>query len=137
MGKSWSQTIMTDQRVTAEEAEIIAGAEAVLTMPRSVAIGASARVGDISFEEYTPAVQETVSELIETVKLVSEETIPVLVETFGEAMARTAESSMRATELIGEKLHETQVGTASILPGVAKYLLIAACVIVVAGKVWK
>ena len=141
MGKSWSQTIMKDQRLVLEEAQIVAAPEAVLTVtqayPGSVAVAEKATVGDIVVQEYTPEIQKTVGELIESVKLVSQETIPTLVESFSAAMGKTAETSMKVTEVLGEKLQETQVGTASILPGVAKYLLIAAVVIVVAGKVWK
>ncbi len=77
------------------------------------------------------------SELIETVQLVSRETIPVLVATFGEAIALQSEAGIRVTELLGEKLQETQLGQAAILPGVAKYLLIAVAAILIAGKVWK
>ena len=138
---SYSSTIMQDQRIVAEGAQAVVGPDASLAFtqayPGSVAVGAGASVGDIVFEEYTPLVAGTVEKLIESVELVHTETIPTLVESFGEAMGRTAETSMKVTEVLGEKLQETQLGTASILPGVAKYLLIAAVVIVVAGKVWK
>jgi len=163
MGKSWSQTIMKDQRLAIEEAQIVAAPESVLTvtqaLPGAVAVARGATVGDVVIQEYTPEVRQTVSELVETVQLVSKETIPMLVESFGEAMARTSglsiealrqmsetaseaglrtsEAGMRATDILGAKLQETQLGQASILPGMAKYLLIAAVVIIVAGKVWK
>jgi len=155
--KSYSTTIMEDHRVIAEEAEIMAGsgANVVVSYPQSVAVSPFAEVGDIVVQPYSPEVRQTVSELIETVQLVSHETIPILVETFGEAIEKQAEAGMRATEaglvatqrateagmrvteLIGEKLQETQLGQASILPGMVKYLAIAAVVIIVAGKVWK
>ena len=140
---SWSQTIMKDQRLVLEEAQIVAAPESVLTvaLPGSVAIAEGASVGDVLIKEYTPEVRQTVSELIETVQLVSQETIPVLVGTFGEAIALQAQTSkevsMQTTEFLGQKLQETQLGQAAILPGVAKYMLIAVAVIVVAGKVLK
>ena len=134
---SWSRTIMQDQRIAVEEAGVIAGVESVLTMPSSVAIAEGAEVGDVTIQQYTPEVKETVFELIQSVRDISLETIPTLVRSFGQSMSETAETSMKVTGLLGEKLQETQVGTASILPGVAKYLLIAAVVIIVAGKVWK
>lgn len=137
--KSYSTTIVEDHRVIAEEAEILAGAGSAVTIsyPESVAIAPQANVGDIVIQPYSPGVQQTVSELIETVQLVSRETIPVLVATFGEAIALQSEAGIRVTELLGEKLQETQLGQAAILPGVAKYLLIAVAAILIAGKVWK
>ncbi len=141
--KSYSTTIVEDHRVIAEEAEILAGAGSAVTIsyPESVAIAPQANVGDIVIQPYSPGVQQTVSELIETVQLVSRETIPVLVDTFGEAISLQAETSkevsMQTTELLGRKLQETQLGQAAILPGVAKYLLIAVAAILIAGKVWK
>lgn len=137
--KSYSTTIMEDHRVIAEEAEILAGsgANVVVSYPQSVAVSPQAKVGDIVVQPYSPEVRQTVSELIESVNIVSEQTIPVLVETFGEAIARTSEAGMRVTDVLGEKLQETQLGQAAILPGMAKYLLIGVVVIVIAGKVWK
>lgn len=136
--------------MTLEEAQIVTAPESVLTMtqPGSVLIGTKATVGDIVVQEYTPAVQQTIGELIESVNIVSQETIPTLfesfnlvttglVKSFGESIGKQAETSMATTQLIGEKLQETQLGQASILPGVAKYLLIAVVVIVIAGKVLK
>jgi len=192
--KSYSTTIQEDHRVIAEEAEILAGsgANVVVSYPQSVAVSPYAEVGDIVVQPYSPEVRQTVSELIETVQLVSTKTIPVLAETFGESIyeafqfgertaviaaessQRTAElaaeasqraaelaaeageqaaeiaaeagewaaeksaaASQQATEFLGEKLRETQLGQAAILPGIAKYLVLAAVIIVVAGKVWK
>lgn len=167
---SYAQTIMKDQRLTLQEAQVVTAPESTLEFtqayPGAVAVGRAATVGDIVFQEYTPEVQKTVGQLIESVELVHTETIPTLLESFNlvtkglvesfgdvitetagtfgqsieaisEASGRAAETSMKVTEVLGEKLHETQVGTASILPGVAKYMLIAAVVIIIAGKVWK
>ncbi|KKN29775.1 hypothetical protein LCGC14_0840730 [marine sediment metagenome] len=137
--KSYSTTIMEDHRVIAEEAEIMAGAGSAVTIsyPESVAVAPQAVVGDIVIQPYSPGVQQTISELIETVQLVSRETIPVLVSTFGDAISLTSEAGMRATDILGEKLQQTQLGQAAILPGIAKYLLIAVGAILIAGKVWK
>ena len=144
--KSYSTTIMEDHRVIAEEAEIMAGAGSAVTIsyPESVAVAPQAVVGDIVIQPYSPGVQKTISELIETVQLVSHETIPILVNTFGEAIALQSEAvalqseiSMEVTEVLGQKLQETQLGQAAILPGVGKYLLIAVAAILIAGKVWK
>lgn len=159
MGKSWSTTIMQDQRIAVEEAGVIAGVESVLAMPSSVAVGAGAEVGDVKIQQYTPEVQRTIGKLIESVDIVSQETIPTLFEsfnivtsglvesfgqvitqtagTFGQSLSTVSEATGKASELLGEKLQETQLGQAAILPGIAKYLLIAAVVIIVAGKVWK
>lgn len=156
---SYSQTIMKDQRVVAEGAQVVTAPESTLeftqSYPGSLAVGSGASVGDVIFQEYTPEVQETVCQLIESVELVHTETIPTLFESFGElisetsgafgksleavseASGRAAEAGMRATDILGEKLQETQLGQAAILPGVAKYVLIAAVIIIVAGKVWK
>lgn len=188
MGKSWSSTIMQDQRIAVEEAEFIAGVGAVVSLPSSVAIAEGAEVGDITIKQYTPEVQQTVGKLIESVDIVSQKTIPTLFESFNlvtkglvqsfgdvitetagtfgqsletisesqseslEAVSRTtgqslervreasrqaSEASHQASELLGRKLQETQLGQAAILPGMSKYLLIAVVVIIVAGKVWK
>ena len=122
MGKSWSQTIMKDQRTVIEEAQIFAAPESDLTvtqaLPGSVAIGERAVVGDIVVQEYSPGVQKTVGQLIDS---------------FSMAIGQSAETSQKVTEVLGEKLQQTQVGSASILP----LILIAAVVVVVAGKVWK
>lgn len=132
---SWTQTIQQDQRVTAEGAELVAGAGAVVSLPGSVAVAPGASVRDVVIQEYTPEVQQTVGELIESVNIISQETIPILVESFGEAMAKTAETSMMVTQVLGEKLQETELGQAAILPGMAKYLAIAVVVIIIARKV--
>jgi len=119
MGGSWSQTIMKDQRMVLEEAQIVAAPESVLTVtqayPGSVAVAKGAKVGDIIIQEYTPEIQETVAEVIETF----------------------AETSKEVTETLGEKLLTTQQGVASILPEMAKYIVIAVVVVVIARKVWK
>lgn len=155
--KSYSTTMQYDQRVIAEEAEILAGAGAnvVISYPQSVAVSPQATVGDIVVQPYSPEVRQTVSELIETVQLVSTKTIPALTETFSEAIGKqaemgmeltetfagaiqlTGEAGMRATDILGEKLQETQLGQAAILPGMAKYLLIAGIAVLVAWRVWK
>ena len=138
---SYAQTIMKDQRLTLTEAQVVAAPESNLefqqTYPGSLAVGRSASVGDIVFEQYTPLVAQTVRELIESVNLVSTQTIPVLADTFGDAITRQSEVSMDVTKVLGQKLQETQLGQAAILPGIAKYLLVAVAVIIVAGKVWK
>jgi len=148
--QSWSETIQKDQRVTAEEAEIIAGAGAEIrvTQPGAFALEPGAKIGKLVVQEYTPEVQKTISKLIKSVDIVSQETIPTvlesfttltkgLAESFGQAISETSERSEQVTELLGEKLQETQLGQAAILPGMAKYLLIAVVVIVLARKVLK
>jgi len=115
MGGSWSQTVMKDQRVIAEEALVVAAPESVLTMPRSVAVGASAKVGDIIFHEFPLEAQQTIEQLVETVKTSQQV-----------QMAAIPEITKTITQ-----------GQASVLPEIGKYLLIAVVVIVVAGKVWK
>ncbi len=113
--KSYSTSIMQDQRVAAEEVETQVGAYADVAMPGSIKISPHAKVGDILIQEYTPEVQETISEVVETF----------------------AETSERVTEVLGTKLLQTQQGIASILPQMAVYGVIAVVVIVVAGKIWK
>lgn len=149
---SYAQTIMKDQRLILEEAQVVAAPESTIkfqqTYPGSVAVGQSASVGDIVFEEYTPLVAETVGKLIESVNLVQTKTIPTLFEsfnlsqsglvtTFGKAVSETAAQSMKVTEVLGEKLTQTQQGVSSILPGMVGYLVVAAVVIIIVGKVWK
>ncbi len=138
---SYSQTIMKDQRLTLQEAQVVTAPESTLefqqSYPGSVAVGNLATVGDIVFEEYTPLVAQTVGQLIESVNIVSQQTIPTLTESFGQAMQRTSEQGMKVTEVLGQKLTETQQGVSSILPGMAAYLVIAVVVIVVVRKVWK
>jgi len=112
---SLSTTVMQDQRVIAEEAEVLAGAGAVVSMPGSIVVGQQAAVGDILIQEYTPEIQKTVGQVVETF----------------------AESTKEVTQVLGTKLLQTQQGVASILPQMATYGLIALVVIVVAGKVWK
>lgn len=123
---SWSQTIQQDQRITAEEAELVAGVGAVVSLPSSVAVGSGANVGDIVFQPYTPEVQKSVAEIVEA-----------FTETSQKATEVFAEASQEVTEVLGEKLLTTQQGVASILPEMAKYIAIAAVCIVVARKVWK
>jgi len=113
--KSYSTSIMQDQRVAAEEVETQVGAYADVTMPGAIKIESHAKVGEILVQEYTPEVQETISEVVETF----------------------AETSERVTEALGTKLLQTQQGIASILPQIAVYGVIAVVVIVVAGKIWK
>lgn len=125
--KSYSTTIMQDQRVIAEEAEVLAGAGAVVSMPSSLQISSPlvkverskgairTEIGDIVFQQYTPEVQKTVEQVVETF----------------------AETSQEVTEVLGEKLLTTQQGVASILPEMAKYIALAVVVIVIARKVWK
>lgn len=113
--KSYSTTTQMDQRVIAEEAEVVVGSGAMVTMPGSVYVGPRAGVGDILIQEYTPEVQRTVAQAVETF----------------------AESTERVTEVLGEKLLTTQQGVASILPEMAKYAVIAVIVIVLARKVWE
>jgi Mg2+ and Co2+ transporter CorA len=113
--KSYSTSIMQDQRVAAEEVETQIGAYAEVAMPGAIQISEHARVGDILIQEYTPEVQETISEVVETF----------------------AETSERVTEALGTKLLQTQQGIASILPQMAVYGVIAVVVIVIAGKIWK
>lgn len=159
MGKSWSSTIMEDKRIAVEEVDYLAGADAVMALPSSVAVGAGAQVGDVLVQQFTPEVQQTIGKLIESVDIVSTETIPTLMASFGDVITKTAgtfgqslaavsqqssesltavgKATSRASELIGEKLQETQLGQASILPGMAAYLAIAVVAIIVVGKVWK
>lgn len=112
---SYSTTIMKDQRVYAEEALVVAAPESVLTMPHSVAVAASAKVGDIIFNEFPLEAQQTIEQLVETF-----------------------ESSQRAQQAVIPEITKTIAqGTASVLPEMAKYLLVAVVVIVVAGRVWK
>lgn len=113
--KSYSTTVMQDQRVTAEEAEVVIGAGAKVALPGSLQIGQSAKVGDILIQEYTPAIQATVAKVVETF----------------------AETSQEVTEVLGEKLIETQQGVASILPKMGLYAVIGLVVYIVAQRVWK
>lgn len=113
--KSYSTTIMQDQRVTAEEAEVVIGAGADVALPGAFKIGPQAKVGDILIQEYTPAVQESVEKVIETF----------------------AETSREVTEVLGEKLIETQQGVASILPKMAVWGIVGLVVYFVAQRVWK
>jgi len=116
--KSYSTTTMMDQRVIAEEAEILAGAGAnvVVSMPQSIAISPQAQIGgDVILQPFSPEIRETVSQVVETF----------------------AETSKEVTEVLGQKLLTTQQGVASILPEMVKYIAIAAVAIIVARKVWK
>lgn len=123
---SWSQTIQQDQRVTAEDAELVAGAAAVVSMPGSVAVSPGSRVGDIVIQEFTPEVQKTVGDIIDAFSEMSQQATEVY-----------ARSSQDVTEVLGEKLLTTQQGVASIVPEMAKYLAIAVVVIIIARKVIK
>lgn len=115
--KSYSTTIQEDNRVIAEEAEILAGADSsvVVSYPQSVAIAPYAEVGDVIIQPFSPEIKETFDEVIQTF----------------------SESTVRVTEVLGEKLITTQQGVASILPEMAKYVAIAVVVIVVARGIWK
>jgi len=113
--KSYSTTVMQDQRVTAEEAEVVVGAGAKVALPGALQIGQSAKVGDILIQEYTPAVQATVAKVVETF----------------------AETSQEVTEVLGEKLIETQQGVASIVPKMAVWGVVGLVVYLIAQRVWK
>ena len=113
--KSYSTTIMQDQRVVAEEAEVVVGAYADVSMPGSLQIGEQAQVGDILIQEYTPEIQQTVAKVIETF----------------------ASTSQEVTEVLGEKLIETQQGVASILPKMAVWGVVGLVVYFVAQRIWK
>jgi len=112
---SWSQSIMKDQRLVFEEAEIVAAPESVLTLPHSVAVGELAKVGDIIFHEFPAETQQTIEQLVESVK-------------------SSQQTQLQAIPAITETIAQ---GQASVLPEIAKYLLVAVAVVVVAGKVWK
>lgn len=111
--KSYSTTIMQDQRVMAEEAEVIIGAGADVSLPGSLKIGERAVVGDILIQEFTPAIQQTIAQVVETF----------------------AETSRGVTEVLGQKLIETQQGVASMIPRLAVYGLIGAVVYIVAKRI--
>ena len=113
--KSYSTTLMQDQRVTAEEAEVVVGAGAAVSMPGSIQIGQQTKVGDILIQEYTPAVQATVEQAIETF----------------------AETSQEVTEVLGEKLIETQQGVASIIPKMGVWVVAGLVIYFVAQRIWK
>lgn len=113
--KSYSTTLMQDQRVVAEEAEVVVGAGAKVAMPGALQIGEQAQVGDVLIQEYTPAVQATVEQAIGTF----------------------AETTKEVTEVLGEKLIETQQGVASILPKLAVWGVVGFVVYFVAQRVWK
>lgn len=113
--KSYSTTIMQDQRVTAEEAEVVIGAGADVAMPGAFKIGPQAKVGDILIQEYTPAVQASVEKVVETF----------------------AKTSQEVTEVLGEKLIETQQGVVSILPKMAVWVVAGLAIYFVAQRVWK
>jgi len=112
---SFAQTIMKDQRVVAEEALVVAAPESVLTMPHSVAIASQASVGDIIFHEFPAEAQQSIEQLVESVQTSQQAQIAAFPE---------------MTKTIAQ-------GTASVLPEMAKYLLIAVVVVVVVGKVWR
>ncbi len=111
--KSYSTTLMQDQRIVAEEAEVMIGAGAAVSMPGSIQIGQQAEVGSILVQEYTPAIQATVAKVIETF----------------------AETSQEVTEVLGEKLIETQQGVASILPKLGLYGIVGLVVYLVAQRI--
>lgn len=117
--KSYSTTIMEDHRVIAEESEIMvgSGANVAVSYPGSVIVEQQAEVRDVEvlIQQYTPEVQRTVEQVVETF----------------------AESTKEVTETLGQKLLTTEQGVASILPEMAKYFAIAVVLIVVARKVWK
>lgn len=126
--KSYSTTMQYDQRVIAEEAEILAGAESsvVVSYPQSIAIGPYAKVSDVIVQPFSPEIKKMLGEVIETFAETSEKATEVF-----------AESSERVTGVLGEKLLTTQQGVASILPEMAKYIAIAVVVIIVARGVFK
>jgi len=113
--KSYSTTLMQDQRVTAEEAEVVVGAGAQVTMPGSIQIGQSAKVGDVIFQEFTPEIQETISQVVGTF----------------------AQTSQEVTEVLGEKLIETQQGVASIIPKMGVWVVAGLVIYFVAQRIWK
>jgi len=113
---------MKDQRLVAEEALVVAAPESVLTMPRSVAVGMQATVGDIIFHEFPLSAQQTIEQLVETVETSQQAQVAAL---------------LAQQKIIPEITKTITQGTASVLPEIGKYLLIAVVVIVVARKVWK
>ena len=115
--KSYSTTIQEDNRVFAEEAEIMvgSGANVAVSYPGSIIVERQGVVGDIVIQEFTPQVQKTIAQVVETF----------------------AETSQEVTEVLGQKLLTTQQGVASILPEMAKYIALAVVAVVVARKVWK
>jgi len=113
--KSYSTTLMQDMRVVAEEADVVVGAYADVAMPGALQIGEKAQVGDILIQEYTPEIQKTIAQVVETF----------------------AETSQEVTEVLGEKLIETQQGVASILPKLAVWGVVALVVYFVAKRMGK
>lgn len=120
---SYSSTIMKDQRVMAEEALVVAAPESVLTMPRSVAVGMQATVGDIIFHEFPVEAQQSISELVE------------MVESSQKTQVEALQAQQQAQQRVIPEITKTIAqGQASVLPEIAKYILIAVAVIVVAGR---
>jgi len=115
--KSTSKTYMTDSRVTAEEVGVQVGAAADVAMPGAfkMEVGSRAKVGDILIQEYTPAVQASVEKVVETF----------------------AETSQEVTEVLGEKLIETQQGVASIIPKMGVWVVAGLTIYFVAQRIWK
>lgn len=143
MGKyySSSQTIQEDKSIAISgDAEVLTGADAITALPTSVVIADSpgVTVGNITFEQFPEAVENSVAALVGVVETsvlagsdLSRETARLQIES-QELIAR---STLQSNQALAQKLKETEQGAASMLPEIAKYVAIAAVVIVVASRV--
>jgi hypothetical protein len=159
---SFAYSEQKDQRVVAEQAELVVSPESQYVSPRSVGVVADAwskvSLSDVTFNEFPESLQKSVAGLVdvvsETSRITQTETFPLLVDSYNQALEEMQYQSQRAlesqqelgqtaiqgyietskevTEHLGQKLQETQLGQAAILPGVAKYIAIAVVVLLVA-----
>ena len=151
MGKyySTSQTTQEDKSIAISgNAEILTGSEAVTALPKAVVVGQSGTVGNITYNEFPEAVQGSIASLVGVVETsvlagsevaamtVAEqlETTQYIADIFSQSQALQSQASLASQQALADKLQATELGTASIFPQVAKYILIAV-VVIFGGKV--
>lgn len=149
---SFALSEQKDQRVVAEQAQLVVAPEAQYSAPGSIALSADAwssvSLSDVVFNEFPETLQKSIGDILQTVsetnvltsetsRIVQTETLPSLVDSFNQAVSKAAQTSQQVTETLGDKLSETQLGVDALLPGVAKYLIVSVVVILLGRMIIK
>ncbi len=125
--KSWSNVTQEDKSVaTSAQAGTIMGAEASQINPIGTSVVVSGApnttLGDIVVNQFPEPVAKSFSDLLHTVDT---------------AVGTGAKVQMAASEALGQKLSDLQVGEAGLLPKIMLYLAVGGGLLLIAGRFLK
>ena len=143
MGKYYSSSASTqeDNSVTlAGDAEVVTGTGGITALPQSLVVSPGSSVGNVTFEEFTPSVQRSISDLVGAVEssvFAGSRIAEAAAEQSMQSQTILAASNKAAQTALADKLRTTEQGAASALPETAKYLAILVVVVLVGKAVLK